>query len=124
MRSLLLNRLELKMVPLPNLRSKVVNTLGFLIAPWNSFLQQFVQAPPTAMPITVGASPFTFTASEPGILTVVPGTISSIVFGRGSVTANITGQRSIPVCLNDYVIITYSVIPTVRFFPSYGNTPS
>jgi hypothetical protein len=112
------------MVPLPNLRSKVVNALGILVAPWNSFLQQFVQAPPNALPVTLTGSPFEYQAAEPGLLTIVGGTVSIINYSRGSVTVNVTGSRFVPVCLNDIVEITYSVAPTVYFFPNYGNKPT
>jgi len=109
---------------MPNLRSKVVNAAGLLLAPWNSFLQQFVQAPPAALPVVLTGSPFEYQAAEPGLLTITGGTVSAITYSRGGVTVTFTGMLFVPICLNDIVEITYSVAPTVYFFPNYGNKPT
>lgn len=109
------------MVPLQNLLARFVDTNGRLIPPWNSYLQQFTQAPPKVLPLTVGLSPYSYQAVEPGIVAVTGGTISLIELTRGTVTIDVTGTKLIPVSINDTVTVTYSVLPTIQFIPSYGN---
>jgi hypothetical protein len=107
----------------PNLKARMVDAAGLLQSPWNSFFQQFTQAPPAVIPITVGASPFEYQAKEPGLISISGGTVSAVTFTRGSVTVTVTGQILIPVYLNDVIEVTYSVLPTMKFFPNYGNVP-
>lgn len=108
------------MLPLPNLLQPFVGGMGRLKAPWNFYLQQFTQAPPNIASIIVGISPFSYTAVEPGNIAITGGTISAITITRGTVTINVTGQKIIPVAINDIVTVTYSVLPTIQFLPSYG----
>lgn len=110
------------MIPLPNTLAPFVNKLGQIIRPWNSYLQQFTQQPPSVTSVTVSASPFSYTAREPGNLAITGGTISQISLIRGNVTISFGAgsNKIIPVGINDVVTITYSVLPTVSFLPSYG----
>jgi len=103
---------------LPNLKSALVNTKGFVLQPWITFFQQFTQAPSQVIDLDVNGSPFSYTAAEPGFLAITGGTISSITLTRGSTTVTVTGDL-IPVAIRDVVSITYSVLPTVQFFPSF-----
>jgi hypothetical protein len=111
------------MGPVPNLMSRIVDAAGLLLRPWNSFFQQFTQAPPAAIDITVGASPFEYEAREPGLISISGGTVSSITFTRGGDTVTVTNQALIPVYLKDVIEVTYTVLPTMKFFPNYGNAP-
>lgn len=76
------------------------------------------QAQPAAA-ITVGASPFTFTAPANGQLLIVGGTVSSIALVRQG-ASNATGMVAgfFPVSRRDAVVITYSGTPTVTFLPT------
>lgn len=113
------------MVPLPSLSSWLVDKSGRLLNPWISFLQQFVQAPPAFASVTVGASPFAYEAAEPGTLAITGGTVSDVSLTRGTDTISFGSIKTISVAINDTVTITYSVLPTVQFIPSYGqNTTS
>lgn len=115
------------MVPLPSLASKVVDTLGKLLAPWNSYLQQFTQAPPGIMGITIGLSPFDYIVEEPGTIIIVGGTLTDVSLIRGSDTLAMgNAARIIPVGIQDTVRVTYSIVPTsITFIPAYGqNTTS
>src|SRR5712671_1754122 len=103
---------------LPNLKSALVNTKGFVLQPWITFFQQFTQAPSQVIDLAVNVSPFSYTAVEPGFLAITSGTISSVTLTRGSTTITVTGNL-IPVAIRDVVSIIYSVIPTVQFFPSF-----
>lgn len=109
------------MIPLPSLLAPFVDrSTGKIRAPWNYYLQQFTQAPPSVFPLIVGTSPFEFQAAEPGNVTITGGTVSQILLTRGTVSINVTGQKVIPVSINDTITVTYSVLPTLQFLPSYG----
>jgi hypothetical protein len=109
------------MVPLPNLLAKFVNDLGRIIPPWNSYLQQFTQAPPNFMAQTVSGSPFSFTATEPGMIAISGGTVIAVTLTRGATVINLGATpKLIPVAIADTVTITYSVLPTISFIPSFG----
>lgn len=109
------------MIPLPSTVARFVdNRTGQVIAPWVQYLQQFTINPPDFIDITVSASPFTYTVKEPGSLFITGGTVSTITLIRGSKTLNMTGQKIIPVGIKDRVVVTYSVLPTITFIPSYG----
>lgn len=106
---------------LPNQNSPFVRLpSGIIIPPWNSYLQQFTQAPPPFVALTVGTSPFSYTAKEPGYVAIPSGTISAIILSRGTGTIDLTGEKIIPVSINDIVTVTYSVLPVIKFIPIYG----
>lgn len=111
------------MQPLPNQVAPIANSDLTIKSPWNSYLQQFTQAPAAAITNVVSVSPYIFVAREPGNLIISGGTISSISFKRGSVTIDLTGQRIIPVSISDSVTIAYSFMPSVQFLPLYGAAP-
>lgn len=110
------------MLPVLNLNSPIAEVRkgakgvlqAFLIPPWNSFFQQFTQPPPAVADVDF-VSGNNFTPNVNGTLIITGGTISNISLMRGTVTINLTGERIIPVSLNDTVSITYSVAPTVQF---------
>lgn len=108
------------MQPFPSLAQKVVDAVGKIIQPWNSYLQQFTQAPPKFTLVTVTASPFTYEAVEPGYLILTGGVISILDLIRGTDIINLTGQKIIPVSIADSIEVTYSVLPTINFVPIYG----
>ena len=110
------------MIPLPNLRAAFVNKFGNLVSPWNSYLQQFTQAPPNIATVIVGASPITYTATEPGTVIISGGTLTALTLTRGLVTVALAiTDRIIPVGINDIVVITYSIAPiAIKFVPSFG----
>lgn len=103
-----------------NGRSYKFNT--YLIPPWNSFFQQFTQAPPPMLGINIGASPFTYEAKEVGNVLISGGTLTDVALIRGNDTVSIGPVRLVPVGVRDLVRISYSVIPTtIKFVPTYGN---
>lgn len=79
-------------------------------------------APQAAQPIqtiTVGASPFTYTAPFNGSVLVKGGTVSIVSLirqGASTVTGLVTGF--IPVSRSDQVQITYTAAPTAVYFPT------
>lgn len=89
--------------------------VAYLIAPWNSFFQQFVQPAPAVATVEVTSSPFKFTPNSNGNLIVSGGVVSSISLMRGNDTIDLTGEKIIPTAINDTVSITYSSPPSVKF---------
>lgn len=87
------------------------------------YLQQFTQAPPKFVAIVVGISPFSYIAVEPGNIFVNGGTVSAVHLFRGSDDLDFTGQKLVPVSINDIVKVTYTVLPTITFLPIYGASP-
>lgn len=86
----------------------MVNKLGKLIPPWNSWFQQFSQKAPAITTVTV--SPFTANANGTVIFT---GGAPVINLTRGSDNIILTGQRIIPISISD--TITWVGATTVQF---------
>lgn len=108
---------------LPNQNSPFVKLpSGLIVPPWNSYLQQFTQAPPVAVAIDVDTSPFEYTAVEPGQVAYIGGTVSVFQLIRGGVQIN-TNSNFLLLGVNDRARIIYSVLPTMYFIPMYGNSP-
>ncbi len=77
-------------------------------------------SPGDEVAVTVGASPYAYTAGVKGNVIVSGGTVSAIAFSRDGVTFYTTGQTAGMFALNarDSLRITYTVLPTVTFVPS------
>lgn len=93
---------------LPNMLSPLVDKLGRIVPPWNTFFQQFVQAAPAIATVTI--SPFT--ANEDGTV-VFTGGAPAITLTRGTVNITLTGQRIIPISIGD--TISWTGVTTVQF---------
>lgn len=94
----------------------VTASTGFFSYPWLTFFQRLASQPSAISPVTVGASPFSYTAGASGFLNISGGTVSSTTLTRAGTT--ITADTPVPVANNDVVTITYSVKPTVSFIPA------
>lgn len=83
---------------------------------WYLFLMGLFQPLPESSVVATG-SPFSYTTTQGGNLLVVGGTVSQITIKRDQVY--VTGLTSgfIPVSNGDVVTITYTVAPTLVFFP-------
>lgn len=69
-----------------------------------------------ASAITVGASPYTYTPTNSGIVVVTGGTVSQLDYGRqGAFTSLGITAGVIPVKAGDSLRITYTVAPTATF---------
>lgn len=66
--------------------------------------------------ITVGASVFSYKATDNGNVFVTGGTVTLIEYGRGGVFTT-TGLTAgiVPVSKGDTVRVTYAVLPTMTF---------
>lgn len=91
-------------LPVPNLTSPLVDKLGKLIPPWNSWFQQLTQKAPAVQSVT--ANPFTANAN--GNLIIIGAT--TIILTRGQTSINLTGQKIIPISISDTV--TWTGVPT------------
>jgi hypothetical protein len=67
--------------------------------------------------ISVGASPFAYTATTGGSVAVAGGTVSGITLTRSSTTVPVGTQGAIFARNGDVVTVTYSVAPTMNFIP-------
>lgn len=83
------------------------------------YLTQFTISPPAFMDITLTGSPFEYQAKEPGHIHI-DGATTAIALIRGTETLDVSGVIIIPVAVDDIIEITYGVLPTVTFIPSYG----
>ena len=106
----------------PNIVARFIGNGGNIIKPWIQYLQQFTIAPPKFIDVSVGSSPFSYTAKEPGYVYYVGGVVTGISLTRGSDTLPvITGvQQFIPVSIGDTVTFTYTGLPAIIFIPIYG----
>lgn len=108
-------------LPVYNLNAPLVDPkTGKLNEPWNSFFQQFTQAP---VPFQTVDSVFTsdrttYTAAEPGTFYADGGSITQITLTRGNETLEITGGL-IPMSIKDTVVIVHGIATTakMRFIP-------
>lgn len=93
---------------------------GKLASVWYQFLTRLAQlsAENPMAPVTVGASPFAFTARTIGHMFITGGTVSSIVLTRSSVSIACQANQFIPMAAGDTVTVTYAVAPTMTFVPS------
>lgn len=93
---------------------------GIVSSVWYQFLTRLQQlsAERQIAPLTVGASPFVYTASTIGNVFVSGGTVSSIVLGRSNVNLAVPSGIFVPVAADDTVTVTYTVLPTMTFVPS------
>jgi hypothetical protein len=102
--------------PLPSSIFPIADTsTGRVTQVWHLFFAQFVDPPQPIVPITVGASPFSYQASGNGSLNITGGTVSSVTLKRGTITAVVNAP--VRMANNDVVTITYSSLPTVSFVP-------
>ena len=74
----------------------------------------------TPVAITVGASPFAYTATATGSVAVSGGAVTNMTLTRGgTVVWNTTlSSAVIPVTLNDVVTVTYTTAPTMNELPN------
>lgn len=87
---------------------------------WYRFFQGVFSGLPSGAEstVTLGASPYAYPAPSGGWVIVRGGTVSAIQYTRAGTT--LTGATSgvFPVGQGDILTITYTVLPTVTFFPS------
>lgn len=95
-------------LPVPNLNSPLVDKLGKLIPPWNTWFSQFSRQAPAVVDYSA-TNPLTANANGVVILT---GAVT-VTLTRGTVSINLNGERIIPVAIGDTVSWTGGA--TVQF---------
>lgn len=105
---------------LPNYR-QAIQERGTTDRAWYSlFSDLWNRKPPSAeSAVSVGTSPFTYTAVRGGFVIVQGGTVSLVQFSRDGLTNHTTGatQGCFPLSQGDSLIVTYSVAPSMTFVP-------
>lgn len=76
--------------------------------------------PENVSAVTVGASPYTYSAERKGSLIVNGGTVSQIRFSRDGTNYYVVGTTAgmFPVNASDLIEVTYAVLPTLTFVPT------
>jgi hypothetical protein len=106
-------------IQIPNVNRELVDTDRTVTNEWISFFTQFGNQPTGVMSLLVGASPFIYTAKEPGNIAVSGGTVSAIKLIRGAIIIDVTGMKLVSVETKDRVSVTYSMLPMMQFLPRY-----
>jgi hypothetical protein len=104
---------------IPSLSSAVVNADSYTpTSTWAQFFAGLIADPGAIVAVTVGASPFTYTAGDDGFLSIGGGTVSDVTLRRARVSF-LTPFTSgfVPMSKGDAVVVTYSVAPTLNFVP-------
>ena len=96
----------------PNMVSRLVDKMGRVVPPWNSFFQQFTQKAAIAFAPT---SPFT--SNTQGNLIFSTGA-PAITLTRGALVLTLTGQVIIPVSIGD--VVTWVGATTVNFLGTFS----
>lgn len=105
------------MASLPSASSPVLEGEGFS-APWFRFFSALTAAPGAIEPVTIGASPFSYTAPVAGHLVISGGSVSQLRIVRGRVSFNYPLGNQVPVSPGDIVIVTYATAPSLTFIPA------
>jgi hypothetical protein len=100
----------------PKFDAPIADENGRCTRSWFLAFQSLWNASPE-FAVTPTGSPFTFHVPQPGNLLVVGGTVSAISLTRSSLEATGLTAGFIPCSTEDDVTITYTVPPTLVFFP-------
>lgn len=106
---------------LPKANEAMVDEAGKPTQPYTRFFARLFAKPPVQEAVTFSASPFLRRYTRDGFVIVEGGTVSLIEYLRGSqvITAYDLGatKGQFVVKNGDGIQITYTVAPTVTFFP-------
>lgn len=104
----------------PNAGAPIVSTLTGILTPvWAQFFASLGNPAPAIVPVTLGASPFAYTAAADGFLAISGGSVSGLSLKRGPTTISLPGSLGIvPLSNGDVLTLTYSGAPNVNFVPS------
>lgn len=98
-----------------------VSSKGLTERAWYMFFSDVWKGKPQGaiMPITVGASPFTYQVETKGFMIVQGGTVTVIQFTRDGITNINTGVTSgcIPLSQGDSIIVTYTGAVRMTWVP-------
>lgn len=105
---------------IPNFQQKILdkettNKIWYFF--WQGIWKGTPPAPESSVAVTT--SPMTYVATQKGFMVVSGGTVSAIAFSRDGTAFYTSGEitGSFPLSNGDSLRITYTVIPTLTFFP-------
>ena len=101
---------------LPGLSAQLPVRLTDLLREFARAINELISrtdTPLSVKAVTVTASPYTYTATADGFVSIVGGTVSGLAYVRQGVTTALAVGPMVPVKKGDGVRITYSVAPTV-----------
>lgn len=86
---------------------------------WYRFFLNLLQGPPPSneSTITVGGSPFKYTAPSRGFVILRGGTVSAVQFTRSLTTLTGLTAGLFPLSQGDVLTVTYSGLPAMVFVP-------
>ena len=96
----------------------VVDKTGIVSLPWYQFFQSLIPGegyPESA--ISVGASPFAYTAPDDGFIVIVGGTVSGVTLDRAKGAHAVQTSGAIPVGKGDVITVIYSSAPAMYIYP-------
>lgn len=101
----------------PKPSATLTDDKGTISRDWWRFFNALASAPQPEIGVTLGASPTTYTASVNGMLLIVGGTVSVVQLQRvNTYTTGLTAGL-FPLSIGDKLSLTYTVAPTVTWFP-------
>ena len=105
--------------PDPDVGPSLRDLANALILASDNLLPDPIPAARPTVSVTVGASPFTYTALAQGYLSVTGGTVTSVSITRQGVTVLVGMLTGLfPASRLDQIQITYTVVPTAVFLPN------
>jgi hypothetical protein len=106
------------MPKVPDLVSPAVDQQGRFSRAWVQFFSGFGAAPKAIETITVGTSPFAYTAPAAGSVLLRGGavTFTDLIRGPSPLPLGVTSGL-IPVAAGDTLVVTYTVAPSMFFIP-------
>lgn len=96
-----------------NLVQRLTDYLGKMAVAVNDLVSR-TDTPLNTTSVTVGASPFTYTATRDGFVSITGGTVTGVSYSRQGSSVSVGTPSVVPVKKGDAVVITYVVLPTVR----------
>ena len=110
------NSLE-KLVGDPDPSASIADVIKSLVLAQDGLLPDVIPRPQPVQVLTLGASPWTYTAPFDGTVVVTGGTVSLLSWSRDGGVTFYTVSGAIPVSRLDQVKVTYSAAPIAQFFP-------
>lgn len=101
----------------PNSNQPLVDSRGFVTPVWQRFFGALLGSPAAISPVTVSASPTSFTASQRGTVGISAGTLTAVTLTRAGTVVALGTTRSVTVANGDVVTVSYTVAPTINFIP-------
>lgn len=98
------------------LSQRLTDLLRLILRQLNAVTVRVETPTDAAASVTVGASPYSYTPTDDGLVVVTGGTVSALDYGRNGVFTGLGLLAGLaPIKAGDTLRITYAVAPTVSF---------